>query len=148
MTGVRGEAGMKEGGAGNDSRSSGTIAGGILGGLRVDMGQEVGGRRRGKGSGGITGDGTRWDLTGTSWEPQANVFCQTRLPSNRRPVRIQKDLEDGTASDPMATGGGKEKGRCPRWDGARVYYSLRFDFSSPEFFDARLSTSSPPSFAR
>lgn len=37
VSGVRGEAGMNEGGAGNDSRSSGTITGGILGGLRVDM---------------------------------------------------------------------------------------------------------------
>lgn len=38
MKGVRGEAGMKEGGAGNDSRSSGTIADKTLGALLVDMG--------------------------------------------------------------------------------------------------------------
>ena len=38
MYGDRGEDGMKEGGAGKDSRSSGTITGGILGGLRADMG--------------------------------------------------------------------------------------------------------------
>ena len=50
MKGVRGEAGMKEGGAGKDSRSSGTMTVEILGGLLVDMGwntegvlREVGG---------------------------------------------------------------------------------------------------------
>jgi len=49
MNGVRGEGGMKEGGAGKDSRSSGTITGVILGGLRVDMG-----------AGG--GEGGRWGV--------------------------------------------------------------------------------------
>lgn len=44
--GVRGEAGMKEGGAGNDSRSSGTIAVEILGGLRADIGCDSRGWRR------------------------------------------------------------------------------------------------------
>jgi hypothetical protein len=43
MKGVRGEGGMKEGGAGNDSRSSGTIAVEILDGLRGDMGGDAGG---------------------------------------------------------------------------------------------------------
>jgi len=38
MSGVRGEGGMKEGGAGNDWRSSGTITDGTRGGLRADMG--------------------------------------------------------------------------------------------------------------
>jgi len=37
MCGVRGEGGMKEGGAGNDSKSFGTITGKTFGGLRADM---------------------------------------------------------------------------------------------------------------
>lgn len=43
MKGVRGEGGMKEGGAGNDSRSSGTIAAEALDGLRGDMERNAGG---------------------------------------------------------------------------------------------------------
>ena len=38
MKGVRGEGGMKEGGTGNDSRSSGTITEETLGWIRVDIG--------------------------------------------------------------------------------------------------------------
>ena len=49
MKGVRGEGGMKEGGAGNDSRSSGTITAESLGGLREDMGRETVGWTRGEG---------------------------------------------------------------------------------------------------
>jgi hypothetical protein len=41
MNGVRGEDGMKEGGAGKDSRSSGTIGGETRGGLRADMGENA-----------------------------------------------------------------------------------------------------------
>ena len=55
--GLRGEAGMKEGGAGNDSRSSGTITGEILGGLRADMGREAGGLVKEDGLGGRRGMG-------------------------------------------------------------------------------------------
>lgn len=55
VSGVRGEDGMKDGGTGNDSRSSGTITGGILSGLRVDMGWEVDGGM-GRGGGGVTED--------------------------------------------------------------------------------------------
>jgi len=44
MKGVRGEDGMKEGGAGNDLRSSGTTTEATRGGLRADMGENgVGG---------------------------------------------------------------------------------------------------------
>jgi len=60
MCGVRGEGGMKEGGAGNDSRSFGTITGKTFGGLRVDMGWIARGGLRGMGRrwvGGETGDG-------------------------------------------------------------------------------------------
>lgn len=41
MNGVRGEDGMKEGGAGKDLRSSGTITGETRGGLRADMGENA-----------------------------------------------------------------------------------------------------------
>jgi hypothetical protein len=44
--GVRGEAGMKEGGAGKDSRSSGTITVEILGGLRANIGCDTRGWKR------------------------------------------------------------------------------------------------------
>ena len=40
MRGVRGEDGMKEGGAGNDLRSSGAITDATRGGLRADMGED------------------------------------------------------------------------------------------------------------
>lgn len=43
MKGVRGEGGMKEGGAGKDSRSSGTIAAEILDRLRGDIVRDTGG---------------------------------------------------------------------------------------------------------
>ena len=66
ICGVRGEDGMKEGGAGKDSRSSGTIAGGILGGLRADMGREVGGWTGGDELGGRREMGWDWDWTGIS----------------------------------------------------------------------------------
>ena len=59
MNGVRGEGGMKEGGAGNDSRSSGTITDKILGGCRVDMGWRMEGGRRGVCVG--WGGNGRWD---------------------------------------------------------------------------------------
>lgn len=49
MKGVRGEAGMKEGGAGKDSRSSGTMTVEILGGLLVDMGWDTAGVLGGSG---------------------------------------------------------------------------------------------------
>jgi hypothetical protein len=52
VSGVRGEGGMNDGGAGNDSRSSGTIAEGILDGLRVYMGWGVDEGRWGNVSGG------------------------------------------------------------------------------------------------
>jgi hypothetical protein len=41
MNGVRGEDGMKEGGAGKDWRSSGTITGETRCGLRADMGGDA-----------------------------------------------------------------------------------------------------------
>lgn len=64
MKGVRGEGGMKEGGAGNDSRSSGTITVEILGGLRKGMKGDTGGGLgdRGGGMGRVEGEdeGRRW----------------------------------------------------------------------------------------
>ena len=77
MYGVRGEAGMKEGGAGNDSRSSGTITGEILGGLRADMGGRWVGGRRGMSCGG----NGRWDGLGLDGYKPRN-----RDERNRRPV--------------------------------------------------------------
>ena len=51
MKGVRGEGGMKEGGAGNDWRSSGTIAADVLDWLREDMKDNTGGGRGDKDGG-------------------------------------------------------------------------------------------------
>ena len=138
--GDRGEDGMNEGGAGNDSRSSGTMTGGILGGLRADMGREGGGWAEGDELGGKWEMGWVWDWTGgyklTNRNERDRDSCQTRLPRDRTAVRIQRDLEDGTASDPKAIGRGSWKrggvgGKThPCWVGHGYITSTGLIFSS------------------
>lgn len=110
MNGVRGEGGMKEGGAGNDWSSSGTIAIESRGGLRAAMGQNAGGGRfrgqGGEGRRGVDGGDAQLGFGGyivmeRVMNTTEDVFARTLVSSsNRTAVGIQKgSWRGGTTSD-------------------------------------------------